>query len=320
MMTARRRSLFGHSALVVTTFVLMLAGLVLVSRGEHGFVNTASAQVGSHLQIAPASSPSSWSDSTGPAWGFAPGAPGMQTSGYVWLRSVDIQHPNATSMTLQGFVDANATPGFAAQILVTRMQLGTTDLLPLWGSCASSGGLTLADLASCSARPKLPTPPSGNGATFAMVFELNPATGNPFQGASVGARFVFTLNDTTPPDIIIPTSPTSAGTETPTPTGTPSGTPTPSVTASPTATPPSATATPSPDVTTAPETGGGETNGEPQGKPSASATPVAPYTGSGSSGSGGLGAGLLTAGTVMLAAWLLMVLLLARKKRQEEDR
>lgn len=297
--------------LVITTFVLMLAGLVLVSRGEHGFANTASAQVGSHLQIAPASAPSNWASSAGPAWGFAPGAPGTQTSGYVWLRSVDISHPATTSMTLQAVLDKTSTPGFAAQILVTTMELGSTNLLPLWSGCASSTGLTLADLASCALSPKLPTPPGGNGATFAMVFEMDPATGNPFQGATLGARFVFTLNDTTPPDIIIPLSPTATTTATPTgsPTGTPSASPTPIQTTEPgnVATP---TPTFTPSVITTPES-------ENTAKPSV--TPVAPYTGSGSSGGGGLGAGLLTAGAVMLGAWLIVMLLMAGKKRRETD-
>ncbi len=320
MMTRRRRFLFGHSALVVTTFALMLAGLVLVSRGEHGFANTASAQVGSHLQIAPASAPSAWSDSTGPAWGFAPGAPGTQTSGYVWLRSVDVSHPNTTSMTLQAVLDAGSTPGFAAQIVVTHMELGSTDLLPLWNACASSNGLTLADLASCAASPKLPTPPGDTGATFAMVFEMDQATGNAFQGATLGARFVFTLNDTTPPDIIIPLSPTATASASATPSGTDSATATPSSTPTDTQTPATATATPGSNATNTPTPGNGLEATGGTDDPKATVTPVAPYTGSGAKSDGGLGAELLMAGAVMLAAWLMVMLLLARKKRQEETR
>jgi len=322
-MTKRRRSLFGHSALVIATFVLMLAGLVLVSRGEHGFANTASAQVGSHLRIAPASAPSDWSDSTGPAWGFETGVSGGQTSGYVWLRSVEVTHAGTTSMTMQTILASGATPGFAAQILVTSMELGSTDLLPLWSGCASGPALTLADLASCAARPGLPTPPDGDGTTFAMVFQMDPATGNALQGATLGARFLFTLNDTTPPDIIIPLSPTATASPSAMPSGTPSATATRSSTPTATQTPVTSTATPTAngsEGTSTPPPGNDDERGRGQQRPSASVTPVAPYTGTGSSGDGGLGAGLLTAGALMLGAWLVLMLLLARKKHQEENR
>jgi hypothetical protein len=306
---------------MLTTFVLMLAGLALISRGESGFANTASAQVGSHLQIAPASAPGAWSDSTGPAWGFDPGAPGVRTSGYVLLRSVDVTHPSTTGLTMKTVIDSDATPGFADQVIVTSMQLGDTDLLSRWSPCVAGGVLTLAGMASCSPLPGLTTPPGGDGAAFSMTFEFSQAAGNVFQGASLGARFLFTLTDTTanpPPDVHVATpTPTGSGI------GTPLFTPSPTVSPTPTHTPPAVSSSRSPSATSGTDVLAEGTPGagvKDIKTPRASVTPIAPFTGTGSNSGGDLGMALFIAGGALLAAWLMTMFVLAGKKRREADR